>query len=576
MNYKTNRFVVLSCVFFVIYTLLSFAFYYERTLQGDLNNHILAGEIFGVPQALKQHGIKPLYHGTDSGWDGQFYYYMSNDLLAQKDTSKHIDAPSYRYQRIGLSLYAAIIAKLMGMDWVSPTLYLISYFVLILLATYVGARLFLQLGSYPSFILLWALGVGTQITLFNGLPDGAADAFLILGLSAMLRKRHLLATGLFTFSALSREVYVLFPSCIFLFYLIDSLRTMHVDGHNNKKILADLLKGHIYYLYLIPGMIAVLWHIYIVHHFGIAPSAQAFGVLGLPLVSWFNYLQSGLYGNHLFVGKGFACCAETILLVFFLAITMTSFFVSVSILVKRFGVVPVGIRGIAFAVMLMGVLYSSFGPIIMMHYTGYFKAIGVLFFLLPLLLVVGNFPKKFVILAIFLLVTAVIFATNYNMKKRLLQSPGIDKYTQMSTVINSNRMACFGEYKAEVKVCSVTFLNQNAFLRILRGNQRQMVVHVSLTNTSRYAMISSKNVGGVFMASQWVDVNNKVVSNGLRSAIPGILQPGDSAKIDVITSIPSRAGRFFLRLSPVQEGCAWFHLENPSVTSPIQFVVGES
>ena len=77
-------------VCFLLFTILSFWVYLERTLEGDINNHILAGEMFGTPSELVQKGIKPLYHGEgQTGWDGQFYYYMANDLLGLKDTAVH-------------------------------------------------------------------------------------------------------------------------------------------------------------------------------------------------------------------------------------------------------------------------------------------------------------------------------------------------------------------------------------------------------------------------------------------------------------------------------------------------------
>ena len=97
-----NIFIVFAV--FAIYTIGSFTIYLNRTLEGDINNHILAGEMFGMPKDIKARGIKPLYYGAgQTGWDGQFYYYKSNDIYGLKDTARYIDAPTYRYQRIGMS-----------------------------------------------------------------------------------------------------------------------------------------------------------------------------------------------------------------------------------------------------------------------------------------------------------------------------------------------------------------------------------------------------------------------------------------------------------------------------------------
>ena len=143
---KVNRTIIIVVLIFLTYTLGSFCIYLERTLNGNINNHIFSGEMFGVPVDLKERGIKPLFYGpSQTGWDGQFYYYMSNDILALKDTASHIDSPSYRYQRVGLSLYAATVAKILGMDWVSPATYFISYLFLILAATWSGHSSFQEL-----------------------------------------------------------------------------------------------------------------------------------------------------------------------------------------------------------------------------------------------------------------------------------------------------------------------------------------------------------------------------------------------------------------------------------------------
>ena len=185
-----SKVMYVICAVFVIYQLLAFSAYLQGTLENDVNNHILAGEMFGVPEELKARGITPLYYGPgQTGWDGQFYYYIANDLLARKDTPSHIDAPSYRYQRPGMSLYAATIAALTGQAWVSPKTYLLSYFLLVLAATWIGGSLLSSRGQHASLILLWSLAVGTQITMFNALPDAAADSFLIVGLAALYSGR---------------------------------------------------------------------------------------------------------------------------------------------------------------------------------------------------------------------------------------------------------------------------------------------------------------------------------------------------------------------------------------------------
>ena len=570
---KNNRASIIVTLVFLVYTLFSFGFYLERTLNGDINSHILSSEMFGVPQALNERGIKPLYYGPgQTGWDGQFYYYMSNDILALKDTAGHIDAPSYRYQRIGLSLYTAIVAKILGMDWVSPSTFFVSYLVLILAATLTGAQLFSKLGAHPSLILFWSLSVGTQITLFNALPDAAADAFLILALSALFARNYALATIPFIFSALSREVYTLFPSFILLFLLIDLLFNSSISGKNWLHQASSLLfRWRSYYLLALPGLAAVLWLIYITKHLGVAPAEQAYGVIGYPLLSWWEHFLSGINGNHKLVGSGFPAYAEACSLLIFLLVLAVSLWISLFTVLKRYSQVSPELRGFAVALICFVLLYASFGRTVIMHYTGYIKAVAIFFFAIPLLIATSGTIGKKKFIVYMLLIISIVFTTFYNMKVKLLVIPeaNLDLYTKMSSVTKSKRIDCLGEYHAKIKIDGI-YLNKGSFMQKLFGRSDLLVLDLSLTNTGNSDFVSSKSSGGVYMSYQWVDVQGNVVVDGIRSAIPGVVVPGQTVKASIVSYLPANTGELYLKPSPVQEGCAWFYQSDPTVSDGIK------
>lgn len=560
---KTKVSFIISLVFLTL-TLLSFEVYKERTLNGDLNNHILAGEMFGTPIALKGHGIEPLYHGAgQTGWDGQFYYYMSNDLLALKDTPQHIDAPSYRYQRIGLSLYAAIVSKAFGMRWVSPAVYFYSYLTLIFFATLLGAQFFSNQKINPGLTLLWALSVGPQITLFNALPDAAADAFLILALYATYKRRYALSVIPFAFSALSREVYALFPSFIFLLLFVDCL--LNSNNKSFMKFITHSFRWHSYYLLTIPGLIAIGWHAYIVKHFGIAPSTQAHGILGAPLAAWMEYFLSGICGNHKLVGHGFSAYAEAISLLLFLSMILTALALSLYTLIKRYRLVTPEARGVCCAATAFTLLYVCFGPTVMMHYSGYMKALAIFFFLIPFLAHTANINNRKKLAIYLLLIISFTFTTIYNMKVRILPyaAPGNDQYTHMSSITETRRIKCFDKYQAKIKIENIAWIHKN-FINRLLGEGDLMIITIQLKNTGKYNLVSTKGFGSVLMSYQWRDKYGKVVQDGIRSAIPGVLLPGQTTKLSIIAKPPKSPNETYLKLSPVQEGCAWFYQANPN------------
>ena len=575
--FRENRTSLIVALIFLAYTLVSFGFYHARTLNGDINNHILAGEMFGVPSALKDRGIKPLYYGLgQAGWDGQFYYYMSNDILARKDTASHIDSPSYRYQRVGLSLYVATVAKILGMDWVSPATYFISYLFLIFAATWSGARLFTRVGVHPALILLWSLSIGTQITLFNALPDAAADAFLILAFSALYSKKYALSVIPFVFSALSREVYVLFPSFVLLFLIVNLIsdsRSSNDSGIFN--LVTRLLKWRSWYLLALPGLVAIIWLLYVVQHFGIFPSEQAHNILGYPLVAWQDYFLSGMNGNHKLVGTGFSAYAEAGSLLLFLAILAVVLLISKNILVTRYALVPPEIRGVVLASICFVLMYASFGSTVIMHYSGYFKAIAIFFFLIPLLLVATDINRKKKFFIYLLLIIALSFTTVYNMKVRILPfNASEDQYTKLSAITETKRIECFGQYEAEIKVKGVE-VSKGSFFSHIFGRGDLIVINLELKNTGQYSFVSSRNFGSVFMSYHWIDDDGKVVMDGIRSALPGVIMPGESAELSVVSGFPDAYRNVSLKLSPVQEGCAWFYMSNPSASQALKFQLKE-
>lgn len=560
---RTAQFVVLAV--FLVYTIVSFGIYCARVLDGKIDNHILAAEMFGTPADLAARGVKPLYQGAGvTGWDGQFYYYMSNDILGRGDTPKHIDATAYRYQRIGLSLYAATVATLAGRDWVSPKTFIFSYLLLLMAATWAGARLLSRLGAHPSWILLWSLSVGTQITLFNALPDAAADAFLILALSAAFSGRLGWSVIPFTLSGLSREVYALFPSLILVFALLPSVWAQRRVGLHG--VFAVLGRWNRYYWLAVPALIVVAWQVYVVRHFGVSPSSQAHGILGLPLASWFKYLASGLQHNHLLVGSSIDAYFEAASLLLFLAVLSLAVALAARTLRRREGTAASPeVRGIAAGMLVFCALYTCFGPTVMMHYTGYFKALAVFFFLIPLLLALAPVRSRTVAMTAGLLLLAVAETTVYNFRARLLPFntfyAGVDK----AKIQETKSFACLADFNSSVRVRSVDVDIGSAIVQIFgRGS---LVAKVELSNLGNVAYVSSPNVGGVFMSYQWVDAKGNMIQDGERFPLAAPLLPGQTVPITIHSYLPTNIGGVTLKISPVQEGCAWFYLVNPSLGS---------
>ncbi len=55
--------------------------YLAGEIRGLLSWHVLPAAVFGIPHSVAKHGMTLLYETPGHvGWDGQFYYYIANDL----------------------------------------------------------------------------------------------------------------------------------------------------------------------------------------------------------------------------------------------------------------------------------------------------------------------------------------------------------------------------------------------------------------------------------------------------------------------------------------------------------------
>lgn len=549
---------------FAVVTLLCFGVYLQRTLKGNIDNHILAGEMFGVPAAIAAHGVEPLYHGKGmTGWDGQFYYYISNDLLGRLDTPRHIDMPSYRYQRIGLPLYVAAAAALTGQSWVSPTTFFVSYFCLLLLAVWVGCGLFVRRGLPGALILVWAFGVGTQITLFNALPDAAADAFLIFGLALCQAApgRRLWAALPFSLAALSREIYVIFPAAILLtefLVLVSASRAARLPWRST---VAQVLGTPSLYAWSVPLVALLGWQAYLKLHFGASAGSGATGILGAPLAAWWDYLRSGYSGNHKLLGTDQWARWEAASLVTFALVLATAILVPAARLMRRELSLPALDLAVLSATCFLGGFYCFFGPVVMMHYTGYVKAIGVFSVLLPLCATAAGVGRPMVARLVALVLLLNLVTTGYyNWKSRIvLPDINFDRLTAMSSVDRNDEQACLSEHRARFALIEQRPLQQDkGALQSFFGKGELVRVKVRVTNAGSVPLVSSRAKGGVFVSYQWFKQGGKLVGDGIRSALRQPLSPGESADVEVVAYLPRRPGPYTMRVSAVQEGCAWF------------------
>lgn len=553
------RLVLNSIVVSLITLFVSFLFligYVSGHLNGNINNAILSAERFGVPTELASHGIQEFYQGKkETGWDGQFYYYISNDLLSgDTDTLKHIDNPIYRYQRPGVGIFVKAISVGLGESWVSPTTYYLSYLLLVCLATFVLAKFLGELSSkrfMPYLALFWSLSISVQLTLLNYLPDAGSDCFLIFAIVALYYRRWLVYAISMSFCLLSRESYVLLPVFVLIFVFFHYYK-------NRVKISTT----HISCLF-IPLVVYFLWH----HHISSLPgNLSAIGnnlLYPIPLASSLHYLFINMsemsFSYH---SKIEVLFTVNFLLIVFIAIVATTKLIKS----EKFSI---EIMGVMFGVLLLTTLYLFFGNTVTFDYTGYMKVLGapVITILISLAVINGRSNKWFLI-GYFIVITGVGFIP---LRDRFISAPpySVTTISRMDTNVSS----CLGDgnykYKLLIVDDDTSLSNQpsSVFSHWLKNigtiifpghNYERLLVKVINTGDQPWQVGAESSIHPINLSYHYID-NQLVVHDGIRTPLYRSVMPGDSTTQDILVQKFNDGSK--LILSPVQEGCKWFYLD---------------
>ncbi|HEF4733402.1 hypothetical protein SB379_23265 [Burkholderia multivorans] len=520
-----------------------------RLILGHFSHFTMPSDKFGLPARLREHGLTTFFRVAD-GWDGQFYYAMSNDVLALRDTVDHLDTPAYRYQRIGIPLIANIVSKLMGQTWVSPLVYYATNLGLVLLATVLGSRWFQQRGCSPYVILLWSLAAGVQVTILNGLPDAGADALLILALICWYERRAALYVLAMSFAALSREAYVIVPFIAGAGAALEWASNRETAQHRNRvPVIA----------HAIPVAVMLAWQIYVRMHIG-SPQTNAV-LLTLPFVDTLRYAFLGLRGLHPLV-RGERGCLEGVGLILHLLLlvamgmtTLVSLRSSLRGKVKQYE-----IAGFALAFGTLSAMYLCFNYIVVQHYSGYFKASDMFLFALPFLLLAIEKVVPRALIISFAAIAAFFFFFLFA-PDRLSGAHWIESTTRLNVADDE---ACLTDFAAQTVPLAITEVGGERWIARLLG-RKLMLVEVKLTNRSNVAFSPTKGVGSVNVGYQWLDEKTgRVVVDGARGMLRDQLQPGQSVVVTVPVEKPASPGDYRLVISPVQEGCTWFYQVNKS------------
>jgi len=248
------------------WVILQFAFllWVHRNLEGVSHRAFLPGVQFGVPEREKAAGMQSV---CKTGYDGQQYYWQSNDIFARRDAYKHLDAPLYRYQRIGIPMLAGGLATILGYELTPPLLYHTVQFALTSAAFGVLVYWLLINQLNPAYALGWLVSGGTIQSLWLGLLDSPGDAFFVFTFFAIASRKLWLYVPLATMLLLTREGYIVYATAVFAATALSRFAWLDRLGHWKRLVSVEWRDVTGYWKQLaltaIPGTLTLAWTAYL-------------------------------------------------------------------------------------------------------------------------------------------------------------------------------------------------------------------------------------------------------------------------------------------------------------------------
>lgn len=97
------------------------------------------------------------------------------------------------------------------------------------------------------------------------------------------------------------------------------------------------------------------------------------------------------------------------------------------------------------------------------------------------------------------------------------------------------------------------------------GMPEKLRIAISNHTTSTWENSESTPINACY---HWLDEHGDIVHfDGVRTPLPGAVEPGESLEIDLYVIPPSQAGRYQLQLTLVHEGVCWFEEQGFNATA---------
>jgi hypothetical protein len=297
---------------------------YAGRFEHKVSALICMGDHFCPPEKLPA-GTFIFRNGV--GYDGEFFYFMARDPFMNRGWSAHVDAPSYRYQRI---LYPLLVwAFSLGQPALIPLMLVLVNLGAVAAGTWFVARMLRHGGMSEWYSLFYAFQSGFLLAVFRDLCEPVALALAVGCLFFYGRGKWGWAAVFLSLAILARETMaVLIPLLV-------------LDGLCFKREPRKAL------LLLAPLAPFALWQLFVSLRLGTPTWVEGQRNFGVPLAALIAHVK-----EVFFAGSGRPAAEKVYLAVFLSVAAMTPVF-AVREIVRRRDEISLGLFGFSLMPFLM-------------------------------------------------------------------------------------------------------------------------------------------------------------------------------------------------------------------------------
>lgn len=486
--------------------------------------------IFGLSESETVQGLTPLYrnYGEEYGFDGQFYYRISNDLFIRHDVKLHLDAPSYRYARIFPPAFARLLSVFLFSRYVTPGIYYLAMLMLYAVGVFSLASYLHHHGSPVWYVLPWALFFGVQYALVTGAVDAAGDALLISAcVLAFERRRTWIYALCMSATVLTRDTYAVIALGFLILHIASAVK--------NKKYNA-------LFAYSLPPIAGGSWEVYVRSRLQAFPLSEMLRLVNLPFAAFF--VTAKFWATARFASTETRYNLLALLVYLIMVLAAVAIFLSLS--VRRAVFAPL------FAYTL---ILCCLGHNVMDSDTNYLRVSSVALGLLALALpcTSGRWRALCVSTLIGTGLASLLLLNRYDLRAQI--APPVIYNSSLSGAPHKQRRL---DFSCDLRPVSIAVRPDVTIPIGWAFATPYFAVQIHGRNLSETLFPKNRDSAGkaTFLAYHWLQPDGTLIPDldSLRSSLPRDVLPGEEWTGRVLVLPPKRAGSYLLRISPLDEG----------------------